>query len=755
MVPLSRARRLLQLKSGYRREALRKTTPTTTIVDNSNAARSIKTNRTRRRSESGSCSSRERKPIKAEDRTKRLKIEDMADRRDTSSSYRHNPFRDILESQIRSSNNMGPPMVDLERSPRPLGAARNNSSPDIQLLGETSRHGDGRSHLANMPSTYYSRRGPPMDGGGMTVSELMDEQRRRDNTRYSEKVEHWGTPSVGNANSFPDVSSSHPSGSYASVLRQPYLGNSLHDAREKRVTFPNHNSRSDSHLYSDRHSKDAPFVDLRHSVERNPSPPRHHPSSSHDPKRMDGSMDRARSPPGIPKRDHRLIDNSPPTHHSSPARRRRDRSPMVHSGESFRDPSPARHLLRSPTMVDPTHDTFPLVSSDYPPMTAYGAEGLSFNSIDPSPSAAKNFKIDERHRDAYKPTPIAELNRAREAKRLAVDRASSILRGGSLVRTSDDDLAIVEVRASPQSSNSIMSHRSLDRNLERNRERAVERDRRMRSADREDAIRGRNVQERRSFKCEPGFERGPPPMDATLRRPIDQFREQPPLDVSLRRPIDHFREQPAPSGESACKWKRNGCPVVTSTVLLARHENKCLFNPLNGKEQCPRCLLAFSERHDCVESLKRELQEEILKERRTRVYSDMRSQPAIIEQAYVKVLERDQTERLERIELRRGDTGEDVLRLVIARLNARDETIGGRRLIRQWLEYQLVFQGLTIIRPDSQLDAPKFLPPEPRFLLVQRVIEIGLKVCLNCFTQRTASYSHTLCPRLDRQNVSK
>lgn len=80
------------------------------------------------------------------------------------------------------------------------------------------------------------------------------------------------------------------------------------------------------------------------------------------------------------------------------------------------------------------------------------------------------------------------------------------------------------------------------------------------------------------------------------------------------------------------------------------------------------------------------------------------------------------------MELRRGDTGEDVLRVIIGRLNERHQSEGMNHIYRQWLDYQLVFQGMTKIGTDMPLDEAYYFPEKPTFLVLPKQISIGLKV---------------------------
>lgn len=92
------------------------------------------------------------------------------------------------------------------------------------------------------------------------------------------------------------------------------------------------------------------------------------------------------------------------------------------------------------------------------------------------------------------------------------------------------------------------------------------------------------------------------------------------------------------------------------------------------------------------------------------------------------MIERDQKTDVEHVELRRGDTGEDVLRVMIGRLNSKHQSEGMQHVYREWLEYQLVFQGLTKIDADMVLDEPLFMQAKPTFLLLPKSINIKLKV---------------------------
>lgn len=86
-----------------------------------------------------------------------------------------------------------------------------------------------------------------------------------------------------------------------------------------------------------------------------------------------------------------------------------------------------------------------------------------------------------------------------------------------------------------------------------------------------------------------------------------------------------------------CKFKSYGCSAQMSKAVVAAHEEKCLYNPANGKRLCARCMLTVGKDHDCITLLRRALAEERLKEKRTGVCSDLSRTKPIIDSAFVKV----------------------------------------------------------------------------------------------------------------------
>ncbi|KAI1300154.1 hypothetical protein HDE_03523 [Halotydeus destructor] len=148
----------------------------------------------------------------------------------------------------------------------------------------------------------------------------------------------------------------------------------------------------------------------------------------------------------------------------------------------------------------------------------------------------------------------------------------------------------------------------------------------------------------------------------------------------------------------------------------------------SGKDICGRCGLCIASRHDCIEALKLQLLECRRNEVRVRYDSSLLSKGSSIRLAFVKVIEREFADGEEQVDLQSGDTAEDVLRIVIARLNAREHAPEMERKHRHWLDYQLIVQGLSRLETNKPLNEPFYLPPEPHFLVLPKTIEIGLKV---------------------------